>query len=76
MYSKEEEIHQDSLAKAVIDATGAGDSFLAGYALAIAKEMGDSQRLYLASAWSAEALASDSSLPPSWTEIKGRLDTK
>ena len=76
LYSKMEEIHQNSLAKTVLDATGAGDSFLAGYALAVAKKMSDSQRLYLASAWSAEALASDSSLPPSWAEIRDRWDFK
>lgn len=76
MYSKDAEIHQNSLAKVVNDATGAGDSFLAGYALAVAKEMSDSQRLYLASAWSAEALASDSSLPPSWAVISDRWDFK
>ena len=76
LYADGEVIHQNSLAKKVLDATGAGDSFLAGYAYAVAKGMSDSQRLHLASAWSAGALASDSSLPPSWTEIKGRLEIK
>lgn len=66
-------IHQASLADVVRDSTGAGDSFLAGYALAVSKHMKDEECLYLASVWAAASLATDSSIPPKWESIKDRL---
>ena len=75
-YSKNEEIHQESLASEIKDATGAGDSFLAGYALALAKGLDSKQRLYMASAWAASTLTYNSSLPPKWSEIKDRWGFK
>lgn len=71
-YSNNEEIHQKSLANEIKDTTGAGDSFLAGYALALAKGLDSKQRLFMASAWAASALTYNSSLPPKWSEIKDR----
>ena len=71
-YSSNEEIHQNSLANEIKDTTGAGDSFLAGYALALAKGLDSKQRLHMASAWAASALTYNSSLPPKWSEIKDR----
>lgn len=72
LYSKSQSIHQKSLAIEVKDATGAGDSFLAGYVLALAKGLSSQVSLYLASAWAASALDYNSSLPPTWSEVKKR----
>lgn len=72
LHSKSHTIHQDSLASEVKDATGAGDSFLAGYVLSLAKGLSNEASLYLASAWAASALVYNSSLPPTWPEVRNR----
>ena len=61
---------QQTLATEVVDTTGAGDAFLAGYVYATAQRLSEQDCLFLASAWAASAISSKSSLPPTWVEVK------
>jgi sugar/nucleoside kinase (ribokinase family) len=58
-----------------VDATGAGDSFLAGYltALAQGKESGE-DRLTLGTTWAALAVQVESSIPPHFSEVETLLN--
>ena len=76
LYSASGECHQPSLAKEVLDTVGAGDSFLAGFAYALACGLSDQDSLFLASAWAACALQSDTSLPPSWKQVREKWGLK
>lgn len=64
-FSKEAVVQQPALAAQVIDATGAGDAFLAGYLAAMAKNFTVAEeRLALAAKWAAKTIATESSVPP------------
>jgi sugar/nucleoside kinase (ribokinase family) len=64
-FSKEAVVQQPALAAQVIDATGAGDAFLAGYLAAMAKNITVvEERLALAAKWAAKTIATESSVPP------------
>jgi sugar/nucleoside kinase (ribokinase family) len=67
-------INQPALVSEVVDATGAGDSFLAGYSFALSQGLSNENSLFLASAWAASAVAINSSLPPKWSEVSKRWD--
>ena len=67
-------INQPALVSEVVDATGAGDSFLAGFSFALSKGLSNENSLFLASAWAASAVAIKSSLPPKWSEVSKRWD--
>jgi len=69
-YMQGSHIHQPSLATKIVDTTGAGDAFLAGYISVIARgEKGDGEALLVGSKWSAAAIATESSIPPHWSEV-------
>ncbi len=64
-------IHQESVATSVIDTTGAGDAFLAGYISVLALgEKSEGEALLVGSRWSGAALASESSIPPHWSTVQ------
>lgn len=67
-------INQPALVSVVVDATGAGDSFLAGFSFALSKGLSNEKSLFVASAWAASAVAIKSSLPPKWSEVSKRWD--
>ena len=69
-YIQGSHIHQPSLATKIVDTTGAGDAFLAGYISVIARgERVDGEALLVGSKWSAAAIATESSIPPHWKEV-------
>jgi len=69
-YRQERHLHQPSVATKIVDTTGAGDAFLAGYISVIARgEKGDGEALLVGSKWSAAAIATESSIPPHWSEV-------
>lgn len=70
-YSSSGKIHSAALKVDAIDATGAGDAFLAGYITAMAREVEDgSQRLSLGITWAALAVQSENSIPPHYSEVE------
>ena len=69
-YVQESHIHQPSVATIIVDTTGAGDAFLAGYISVIARgEKVSGEALLVGSKWSAAAIATESSIPPHWKEV-------
>lgn len=69
-YRQGSHIHQKSVATKIVDTTGAGDAFLAGYVSVIARgEKVDGEALLVGSQWSAAAIATESSIPPHWKEV-------
>ena len=69
-YRQGSHIHQPSVATKIVDTTGAGDAFLAGYISVIARgEKVDGEALLVGSQWSAAAIATESSIPPHWKEV-------
>ncbi|MCX6437475.1 MAG: PfkB family carbohydrate kinase [Actinobacteria bacterium] len=70
-YMQGSHIHQPSVATNIVDTTGAGDAFLAGYVSVIARgEKVDGEALLVGSKWSAAAIATESSIPPHWKEVE------
>lgn len=64
-------IHQPSVATKIVETTGAGDAFLAGYISVLARgEKVDGEALFVGSHWSAVAIATESSIPPHWNDVK------
>ena len=69
-YMQGSHIHQPSVATKIVDTTGAGDAFLAGYISVLARgEKIDGEALLVGSKWSAAAIATESSIPPHWKEV-------
>ncbi len=69
-YSANGSVHQPAFPTRVVDATGAGDSFLAGYLTAMAKGItGAAQRLELGAKWAAKTVATEASVPPPFSTI-------
>lgn len=74
-YSQSGRTFQEAHKVEAIDATGAGDAFLAGYITAVASEIEDAQtRLKYGATWASLAVQSESSIPPDWTEVKPLLN--
>ena len=70
-YRQGSHIHQKSVATKIVDTTGAGDAFLAGYISVIARgEKAHGEALLVGSQWSAVAIATASSVPPHWNDVK------
>jgi sugar/nucleoside kinase (ribokinase family) len=74
-YSQDGSVYQKALPANQVDATGAGDAFLAGYitAVAMGKDLA-SERLFLGATWAALAVESESSIPPNWSEVEKVLN--
>lgn len=74
-YSRVGEVKIDALKVVAVDATGAGDSFLAGYVTALAqgKESGE-ERLTLGTTWAALAVQIESSIPPHFSKVHELLN--
>jgi sugar/nucleoside kinase (ribokinase family) len=70
-YSKEGTVNQPAHTVTAVDATGAGDAFLAGYvsSLAMGEESG-LERMKIGTAWAALAVQSESSIAPQWVEVE------
>jgi site-specific DNA-methyltransferase (adenine-specific) len=61
---------QPAVLAEVVDATGAGDAFLAGYVTAMAFGNESAQeRLLLGATWAARTVETESSIPPSFDRI-------
>ena len=74
-YSQSGRTFQEAHKVEAIDATGAGDAFLAGYITAVASEIEDAQtRLKYGATWASLAVQSESSIPPDWNEVKRLLN--
>jgi sugar/nucleoside kinase (ribokinase family) len=74
-FSQLGEVKIDALKVVAVDATGAGDSFLAGYVTALAqgKESGEG-RLTLGTTWAALAVQIESSIPPHFSKVQELLN--
>ncbi len=70
-YSKDGSVNQPAHSVKAIDATGAGDAFLAGYvsSLAMGEESG-LERMKIGTAWAALAVQSESSIAPQWRDVE------
>jgi sugar/nucleoside kinase (ribokinase family) len=69
-YSPGTQIHLPAKPVEVVDATGAGDAFLAGYltAMTLNKESAE-ERLELGIAWAAKTIQLESSVPPAFETL-------
>lgn len=71
-YTQQGVIHQPAFAAAVIDTTGAGDAFLAGYLSVYARGLRDGRLALEAGArWAAAMVGIEASIPPPWESVEG-----
>ena len=69
-YSATEQVHAAAKSVEVVDATGAGDAFLAGYLAALSwNKKSAAERLDLASSWAAKTIQIESSVPPPFDSL-------
>ena len=65
-------IHQDAFPAKVIDTTGAGDAFTAGYLAGLAKGYADGRKgLEAGARWAALMVTLEASVPPNWSTVPG-----
>jgi sugar/nucleoside kinase (ribokinase family) len=69
-FSKGQTLHQQALKVDAIDATGAGDAFIAGYLAALANQLDPASSLLLASQWAASSVQVNSSIPPAFDLVR------
>lgn len=69
-YTKDRVIHQPAYPTDVVDTTGAGDAFLAGYIATYAHGLTDGEAALEAGArWAAVMVATEASIPPPWNTM-------
>ena len=74
-FSRLGEVKKEALKVVAIDATGAGDSFLAGYLTAMAQgRVSAEERLTIGTTWAALAVQVESSIPPHFREVQALLN--
>jgi sugar/nucleoside kinase (ribokinase family) len=70
-YSRQGTVIQPAHTVTAVDATGAGDAFLAGYVSSLAMgEASGLERMKIGTAWAALAVQSESSIAPQWVEVE------
>lgn len=67
-------LHQPALPASALDATGAGDAFLAGFVHTFTTGVPLSQCLLTATAWGGATVEVASSVPPPWSQVRARLE--
>lgn len=71
-FARNSRIDQSAIAATVVDATGAGDAFLAGYLVVYAHGATSGVAALDAGArWASAAIGSESSVPPPWPSVPG-----
>ncbi len=74
-FDRDSTVVQPAIPATVVDATGAGDAFLAGYLVMYAHGATDGVAALDAGArWASAAIASESSVPPAWSSVPGLTD--
>lgn len=75
-YHQSQTYHQSAFEAAAVDATGAGDAFIAGYLTGFMKDFNPQECLKLGSQWAAMAVETYSSIPPDFSAVKSRWGLK
>lgn len=74
-YNQNGILNQPSFPAIPLDATGAGDSFLAGYLAGYAWGLSSEESLTMGAQWAASAVEIASSIPPSWKSVQAKWST-
>ena len=72
--SRGKRIYQPSIATKVVDTTGAGDSFLAGYLAAYANGIHGEVALEIGARWAAMMVSMTASIPPRMADVPGLIE--
>ena len=69
--TKDGEVFQPAIPTNVVDTTGAGDSFLAGYLTAYAQGIVGQRALEIGARWAAKMVSMVASIPPRFSDVEG-----